>query len=133
MSTPTKSHPRTIDTGKAGEKLALRALKRAGYRVIATNFRARGGEIDIVAEHDSTIVFVEVKTRSSDAFAPPALAVNRSKREKLFRTAWYFLKSNSATDRDCRFDVVSIVTGHQRRRPKIEIIPNAFQVDMRRR
>ena len=132
MSTPRKAHPSTIETGKAGEKLALKALKRAGYRVLATNFRARGGEIDIVAEHNGTIAFVEVKTRSSDAFAPPVLAVNRSKREKLARTAWYFLKCNSATDKDCRFDVVSIVIGHQSRRPKIEIIPNAFQVDIRR-
>jgi putative endonuclease len=133
VSTQRKPHPSTIETGKAGEKLALRALKRAGYRVLATNFRARGGEIDIVADHYGTIVFVEVKTRSSDAFAPPVLAVNRSKREKLARTAWYFLKCNSATDRDCRFDVVSIVIGPESRRPEIEIIPNAFQVDIRRR
>jgi len=132
VSTPRKPPPKTIETGKTGEKLALRALRRAGYRVLATNFRARGGEIDIVADHNGTIVFVEVKTRSSDAFALPALAVNRSKREKLARTAWYFLKCNSATDRNCRFDVVSIVLGHGRQRPKIEIIPNAFQVDMRR-
>ena len=105
-------------------------MKRAGYRMLATNFRARGGEIDIVAEQNGTIVFVEVKTRGSDSFASPKLAVNRRKREKLVRAAWYFLKCNAATDRDCRFDVVSIVSGTQSRRPTIEIIPNAFQVDI---
>ena len=131
MSMPRKPPPKTIETGRAGEKLAVRALKRAGYQVLATNFRARGGEIDVVAEHNGTLVFVEVKTRASDSFASPVLAVNYGKREKLVRAAWYFLKSHSATSRDCRFDVVSIVTGGQNRRPKIEIIPDAFQVDIR--
>ena len=120
----------TAAIGKAGERLAVRALKRAGYRVLATNWRARGGEIDIVAEQEGTIVFAEVKTRSSDSFAAPELAVDSSKRRKLARAAWRFLERNSATDRDCRFDIVSIVNEPQSRRPKVEIIPNAFQVDI---
>jgi putative endonuclease len=122
--------PKTAETGKGGERLAVRALKRAGYRVLATNWRARGGELDIVAEQGGTIVFVEVKTRSSDSFAPPELAVNSSKRRKIARAAWRFLERNAATDRDCRFDIVSIVNEPQGRRPKVEIIPNAFQVDI---
>jgi len=121
---------KTAETGRAGERLAVQALKRAGYRVLATNFRARGGELDIVGEQDGTIVFIEVKTRRSDSFASPELAVNSSKRRKIARAAWRFLERNSATDRDCRFDIVSIVNEPQGRRPKVEIIPNAFQVDI---
>jgi putative endonuclease len=105
-------------------------LKRAGYKLLARNVRAGGCEIDIVAEHSGAIVFVEVKTRRSDSFAPPELAVNRKKQMHLARAAWCFLNQNSLTDRDCRFDVVSIVNNPHARRPKIEIIPNAFQVDI---
>ena len=122
--------PKTAETGKAGERLAVRALKRAGYRVLATNWRTRGGEIDIVAEQNGTIVFVEVKTRRSDSFAAPELAVNSKKRRKLARAAWRFLERNSATERDCRFDIVSILNEPESGRPKVEIIPNAFQVDI---
>jgi len=120
----------TSEVGKAGERRAVRTLRRAGYRVLARNFRARGGEIDVVAEHEGTIVFVEVKTRRSDSFASPELSVNARKRRKLARTAWYFLEINSLTERDCRFDIVSIVNEQESGRPKIEIIPDAFQVDI---
>lgn len=122
--------PRTAETGKAGERLAVRALKRAGYRVLATNWRTRGGEIDVVAEQNGTIVFVEVKTRRSDSFAAPELAVDSKKRRKLARAAWRFLERNSATERECRFDIVSILNEPEAGRPKVEIIPNAFQVDI---
>ncbi len=98
--------------------------------MLARNFRARGGEIDVVAEHKGTIVFVEVKTRRSDSFASPELSVNSRKRRKLARAAWYFLEINSLTERDCRFDIVSIVTEQESGRPKIEIISDAFQVDI---
>ena len=98
--------------------------------MLATNFRARGGEIDIVADHNGTIVFVEVKTRSSDSFAAPELSVDSRKRRKLARAAWRFLERNSATERDCRFDMVSIVSEPETGRPKVEIIPNAFEVDI---
>ncbi|MCK5558621.1 MAG: YraN family protein [Candidatus Hydrogenedentes bacterium] len=121
---------RTSEIGKAGEKLAVRALRRAGYRVLTRNFRARGGEIDVVADHRGTIVFVEVKTRRSDSFASPELSVNSRKRRNLARAAWYFLELNSLTERDCRFDIVSIVNEPQSGRPKVEIIPNAFEVDI---
>lgn len=126
-----KSFPvKTNDIGKAGEKLAVRALRRAGYKVLARNFRARGGEIDIVAEHEGTIAFVEVKTRRTDSFAPPELAVNSKKRRNLARAAWQFLKLNSLTEKDCRFDIVSIISGPQTGHPEIEIMPDAFQVDI---
>lgn len=121
---------RTSEIGKAGEKLAVRVLSRAGYRVLARNFRARGGEIDIVADHRGTVVFVEVKTRRSDSFASPELSVNSRKRRHLARAAWYFLEVNSLTERDCRFDIVSIVNEGEKGRPKVEIIPDAFQVDL---
>lgn len=121
---------RTATTGRAGERLAVRALKRAGYRVLARNWRTRGGEIDIIAEQNGTIVFVEVKTRCSDSFAQPELAVDSRKRRKIARAAWRFLERNSATERDCRFDIVSIVRKPGAGRPKVEIIPDAFQVDI---
>lgn len=61
--------------GKIGEKLAAEYLEKHGYEIITTNFYTKRGEIDIIARKDNEIVFVEVKTRSSDSFGKPVEAV----------------------------------------------------------
>ena len=94
--------------GVAGEAEAARWLRSAGFEVVATGFRARCGEIDIVAEDGREVVFVEVKTRTSDAFGSPAESVTRLKRLRIVRAASVFLVQAGWTDRACRFDVLSV-------------------------
>ncbi|WP_408643039.1 YraN family protein [Thermosinus carboxydivorans] len=72
-----------IMMGKMGENAAADYLARNGYKILMRNYRCRIGEIDIVAERQGTIVFVEVKTRSSEKFGFPAEAVNYRKQQKL--------------------------------------------------
>ena len=63
------------ELGKKGEELALRFLKKRGYRIIEKNYVCKMGEMDIIAKEKDTLVFIEVKTRTSTVFGPPQLAV----------------------------------------------------------
>lgn len=97
------------ELGQLGEKLARRFLKEREYEIICQNFRARQGEIDIIAkDKDATIVFVEVKTRTNSEFGNPAEAVNETKMEHIVKTAKYFLYSNRMSNRNIRFDVIEV-------------------------
>lgn len=95
--------------GRKGEKLALRFLRQAGYKIIAKNFSCRLGEIDIIAREDKTTVFIEVKTRSSCAFGLPEDSLNHNKIKHLYRCAQFYIKKYSNPEGNFRFDVVSIV------------------------
>ncbi len=97
--------------GRAGEIKAAEFLKREGYKILHTNYKTSLGEIDIIAMDGETIVFVEVKTRSSDAFGAPSEAVNVKKRQKYFRVSLEFLKKQGKMDSPARFDVVEIENG----------------------
>ena len=94
--------------GVAGEAEAVRFLRSAGFEIVDTGFRARCGEIDVIAEDGREVVFVEVKTRTSDAFGTPAESVTRVKRLRIVRAASVFLARAGWADRACRFDVLSI-------------------------
>ncbi|MBI4058663.1 YraN family protein [Candidatus Microgenomates bacterium] len=94
--------------GKAGEDYALQLLKKQGYKIIARNFRSKFGEIDIVAQHNKELVFIEVKTRWSKRFGVPEEAVTLRKLQHLTRAAEYFKLRNPQTPAVMRFDVVSI-------------------------
>jgi putative endonuclease len=100
---------RSRSLGVAGEAEAARWLRGAGLTIVGTGFRARCGEIDVIAEDGREVVFVEVKTRTSDAFGTPAESVTRLKRVRIVRAASVFLVRAGWTDRPCRFDVLSIV------------------------
>ncbi len=117
---------RRRDWGRAGEEAAVLALKAHGYVVLERNVRTPLGELDIVARHGDTLVFVEVKTRRSAAFGPPAAAVDRRKQRKLRQLAESFRQSRGLTRVPCRFDVVAVEPGHAPRAWKVEIIPDAF-------
>lgn len=95
--------------GQAGEEQAAAFLARKGYRISARNFRARVGEIDIIAWQDRrTLVFVEVKTRRGDLFGAPAQAVDARKRKKILMTASWYLRQEHLEDCFCRFDVIEV-------------------------
>ncbi len=94
--------------GKAGEEAAANYLVQQGCMVLARNFRLRSGEIDLIAEEDGTIVFVEVKTRTTMRCGRPAAAVNYHKQQKIIRTAEFFLRQRHLSGRPCRFDVMEV-------------------------
>ena len=104
----------TKSVGDAGEALALAHLERQGLTLVQRNYRvaagphARGGEVDLILrERDGTLVFVEVRTRSSAAFGGAAASVSTSKQRRLVFAAQHFLRRYS-TPPPCRFDVVAI-------------------------
>lgn len=115
-----------------GEDVACRALRRAGYAVLARRFRTRNGEIDIVARDRGTVVFVEVKTRRSRAFGLPVEAVTARKQAKIVLMASEYLARRGWVDLPCRFDIVSVTVARDGR-PTVEIIRGAFEATAWRR
>ncbi len=99
----------TSQTGHKGEEQAAQFLRQKGYQILARNFVAAGGELDIVAQHQKTLVFVEVKTRASMAFGGPAAAVTRTKQQRLARAAIQYLKAKTPKFDSIRFDVICVL------------------------
>ncbi|MBF0520470.1 MAG: YraN family protein [Nitrospirae bacterium] len=97
-----------LETGKLGEALAEKFLKKSGYKILERNYRNKVGEIDIIAKEGDCIVFVEVKTRQGDTFGMPVEAVNAAKRRKIKSTALMYMKTFK-TEPMVRFDVISVM------------------------
>ena len=95
--------------GQRWERLAERKLKAAGYTILDRNFHARFGEIDLVAEENGVVCFVEVKGRKGPRFGAPAEAVTFEKRRRVAHAARVYALRRRLGNRPCRFDVVSIV------------------------
>lgn len=112
--------------GRIGEDAAVRRLRRDGYRIIDRNYAARGGEVDIIAEHNGVIVFVEVKTRSSKAWASPESAVTPEKRARIIRAASRYLAEFN-TPSPARYDIVGVLTDEQARIVSVNIEQHAFE------
>jgi putative endonuclease len=114
------------ELGKRGEELASRFLRKNRYKILERNYVCKMGEMDIIAQEKDTLVFVEVKTRTSMDFGPPQLAVNSTKQMQLSKVALNFLKEKKREDVKARFDVVAIIlrpTGEE-----IELIRDAFDL-----
>ena len=112
--------------GKTGEDSASRFLAQQGYRILERNFSIPSGEIDLIALDRDTLVFVEVKTRTSDAYGAPELAVDSRKQARMTKAALAYLKSRKLHQMPCRFDVVAITRTPEER---IELIRNAFETN----
>jgi putative endonuclease len=100
--------PRGPAAGEAGETLACEHLAKLGYKIVARNFRCRSGEVDVVARHGETTVFVEVKDRASASHGEGYEAVTFGKRRRIIRAAKLFAMSRGLFDAPLRFDVISI-------------------------
>ncbi len=109
-----------VSAGAAGEVLAARFLRDKGYTITASNVHSRFGEIDIIAEDEQYIAFVEVKTRSEDALYTPREAVTLQKQRKIIDTAALYLQRH-ATLKQPRFDVIEIVTAKGQSMKVLEI------------
>jgi putative endonuclease len=110
--------------GLDGENYAVRYLVGSGYSILARNWRCPVGEIDIIAADGSTLVFIEVKTRTSTAFGLPLEAVNWRKTEKLKALSVHWLREHRHAG-PFRFDVISIVMP-KHCRPELQHVRAAF-------
>jgi putative endonuclease len=108
--------------GAAAEELAARFLAQRGLRVVARNYRCRGGEIDLVCREGATLVFVEVRLRTSQSFGGAAASITAAKRQRLVRAAGHYLAGRPLPR--CRFDAV-LLDGLDAAR--IEWIRDAFE------
>ena len=106
--------------GKWGEDMASRFLKNKGYLVLETNYRCRWGEIDIVAVDEGQIVFVEVRTRSSDDFGTPEESITPAKGHRLIATAQDYLQRRGQEGLDWRVDLIAIRLGPRRRLERVD-------------
>jgi putative endonuclease len=94
--------------GTLGEQAAARELERSGYQILDRNYRVRGGELDIVCERGGTLVFCEVKTRTTAVFGPPEEAVTFGKQQRIRRLALEYLRRARRAASTIRFDVISV-------------------------
>lgn len=109
-----------IAYGTLGEQRATQFLKEKDYKILQNNYKNVLGEIDIIAQKDKCVVFVEVKTRASSAFGRASEAVGVAKRRKLRQVALLYMKKNKLLDGFVRFDVIEVYAD------EINHIENAF-------
>ena len=100
-------HQKQKTVGAWGEQVAAKALQKKGYFIRDRNFSCRFGEIDLIAENQGYLVFVEVKTRKNADFATGAEAVTFAKQRRIIRTAEYWLLRH-ANGKQPRFDVIEV-------------------------
>jgi putative endonuclease len=111
--------------GESGENLAVQALTLRGYAILERRYRTEHGEIDIVADHCGTMVFVEVRARATVEFGRAAETVDDRKKRKVTAMAAEYLARHRITNRPCRFDVVAIDEA-EGPAPEITVYPGAF-------
>ena len=111
------------DFGKLGEELAVNYLTEKGYEILERNWRNIHKEIDIIAKNGKFLVIVEVKTRQTDEYGNPDIAVTRKKQRMLISAANAYISKNNM-DVETRFDIISII--FKDGEPVIEHIEDAF-------
>ncbi len=113
--------------GIIGERIALKFLKRRGYKILETNLRTVFGEIDAIAKQKDFTVFIEIKTRTTFSFGPPYLSVTKAKQMHIVKSALSYLKRYRLINSNWRVDVVSVKLNHKFELENIEIIENAIE------
>jgi len=113
------------DTGILGEKLAGDFLKKRGYRIYETNYRCPEGEIDIVARHKDSLVFIEVRTKRSLQFGSPEESITPTKMERLRTVAAHYQQTHNNLPSSWRIDVVAVEIDQKGKPLRIELIENA--------
>lgn len=102
------SAPQTAITGSKGEEAAAIFVQALGWHIINRNWRHGSLELDIVAQHNDTLVFVEVKTRRAGGMSSPLDALTRTKQERLIRAALHWIAAHDAWAKPCRFDLAAV-------------------------
>jgi putative endonuclease len=112
--------------GEAGERAAEKELKRLRMTLLERNLRSAGAEIDLIALDGKTIVFVEVKSRSTGARVGPVEAVDGTKQRHIIRGAWAFLRRKGLTDQPRRYDIAAVTLGDDGRPISVSWMKAAF-------
>jgi len=120
--------PLHLRHGELGERAAKKHLKRRGLKFLTANFRTPRGEIDLVFRDRDCLVFVEVKTRSSEEWARPAAAVNKERRQRLTRAGLDYLRRLKNPPVKIRFDIVEVLLLDGAVR-EVRHLPNAFAME----
>jgi putative endonuclease len=120
-----KSRPEHQRRGEIGERAAEKHLRRRGLRLLVRNFRTERGEIDLIMRDGDCLVFVEVKTRSSEEWTRPAAAVDAGKRRRLSQTALDYLRRIKNPPVKFRFDIVEVLLTEGAVR-EVRHLPNTF-------
>ncbi len=115
--------------GKKGEAAARTYLERHGVRIVEANYACAVGEIDLIGRERDALLFIEVKTRTSEAFGPPHLAVHERKQRQIVQTAQWFLAERRLADVACRFDVVAVTFARDGDLPRIQWLQDAFPAE----
>ena len=97
-----------LATGKRAEKMACRFLQQQGLVLLQQNFQCRTGELDLVMQDNTSLVFVEVRFRKNSIFGTAAETVDRNKQLRLIRTAQHYLAVHRSQTAECRFDIVGV-------------------------
>jgi len=112
--------------GNIGEAIAKLVLEKKNYRIIEQNFKSGTGELDIIASTDKTLVFIEVKTRTSYDYGSPSKSIGTDKILKIRKTArWYLAKEDETDFEDYRFDIIAIMA----KKNKIRMILRKIKSD----
>ena len=111
---------------RIGETFAAEHLKAQGYKILTQNYRYKRGEIDLIAQQEKSIVFVEVKTRRNIKYGLPQHAVTPQKQRQISKIALAYLQSQNLLDTPCRFDVIAIYLSPQLKLAKLVQIESAF-------
>jgi putative endonuclease len=119
--------PEHLRRGRLGELAARQHLRGLGLKFLTANFRSARGEIDLVFREAGCLVFVEVKTRSSEAWTRPAAAVNGRKRRLLSQTAFDYMKQLPDPQVQIRFDIVEVLLNGGKVK-EVRHLPNAFNL-----
>ncbi len=125
--TITKSAETRITLGKHGESLVGHYLEKMGFKILHYNYKQKFGEVDIIAKKEEVLAFVEVKLRTNPLFSMSDL-INRSKKDKIIKTAKHYIANNSFVDTVFRFDVAFVheVENNGNLDYEIEYLQNAF-------
>lgn len=115
------------DLGALGERITESYLTQIGYRILERNYRGRQGEIDIIAQYNDVICFIEVKTRTGEAYGIPSESVDIRKMAKISHMAMMYLYKKKLSNKPCRFDVVEIwIDKDTHEAKRINLIKDAF-------
>lgn len=117
-----------IRTGEAGEKLAEKFIRSRGFVILDRNVRTPFGEIDLVAEDNGVLVFLEVKTRVSERRGPPLASITALKRRHIIRNAVYYLRYRACAQRACRIDAIGIILARHGKMMVLKHVRNAIQL-----
>jgi putative endonuclease len=120
--------PQHLEYGRLGERAAKRELKRLGMKFLTANFRTERGEIDLVFRDRDCLVFIEVKTRSSEEWKRPAAAVDKERRQRLTRAGLDYLRLLKNPRVKVRFDIVEVLL-NDGAVSAVRHLPNSFAME----